>query len=100
MPSSAEQLFRRTIPEPVASMWDASYPLRSHHRPPPRHVRRKSLSRSGLTPEEDVLTPERAKRLLRDKAEREAKIKLALELWEQTPVPRAVQTQEPVAVEE
>ncbi len=41
----------------------------------------------GLSPEEGVLTPEMAQRVLRDKAAREAKWARAMELWEQTPDP-------------
>ena len=54
----------------------------------------------GLSPEEGVLTPEMAKRVLRDKAERDAKWKLAMELWEQTPDPRAEQESETETIEE
>jgi hypothetical protein len=42
----------------------------------------------GLSPDEGVLTPEMAERVLRDKAEREAKWARAMELWGQTPDPR------------
>lgn len=38
----------------------------------------------GLSPDEGVLTPEMAHRVLRDKAEREAKWQRAMELWENT----------------
>lgn len=43
----------------------------------------------GLSPEEGVLTPEMADRVLRDKAERDAKWQRAMELWDETPDPRA-----------
>lgn len=43
----------------------------------------------GLSPDEGVLTPEMAASVLRDKAAREAKWAKAMELWEQTPDPRA-----------
>jgi hypothetical protein len=43
----------------------------------------------GLSADEGVLTPEMAQRVLRDKAEREAKWARAMELWDQTPDPRA-----------
>lgn len=46
----------------------------------------------GLSPEEGVLTPEMAERVLRDKAERDAKWQLAMELWEQTPLPEHLET--------
>jgi hypothetical protein len=39
----------------------------------------------GLTPDEGVLTPEMARRVLRDKAEREARWQRAMALWESTP---------------
>jgi hypothetical protein len=38
----------------------------------------------GLSPEEGVLTPEMAERVLRDKAERDAKWNRAMSLWENT----------------
>lgn len=48
-----------------------------------------SAAAGGLSPEEGVLTPEMAERVLRDKAERDAKWQRAMELWENTPDPRA-----------
>jgi hypothetical protein len=42
----------------------------------------------GLSPEEGVLTPEMARRVLRDKAEREAKWQRAMQLWATTPPPK------------
>ncbi len=42
----------------------------------------------GLSPEEGVLTPEMAQRVLREKAEREARWERAMRLWEETPDPR------------
>jgi hypothetical protein len=39
----------------------------------------------GLSPDEGVLTPEMAQRVLRDKAEREARWQRAMALWENTP---------------
>jgi hypothetical protein len=43
----------------------------------------------GLSPDEGVLTPEMSASVLRDKAARAAKWAKAMELWEQTPNPRA-----------
>ena len=43
----------------------------------------------GLAPDEGVLTPEMARRVLSDKAAREAKWARAMELWDATPDPRA-----------
>lgn len=54
----------------------------------------------GLSPEEGVLTLEMAERVLRDKAERDAKWQRAMELWEKTPDPRAQQPPQPVTNEE
>ena len=41
----------------------------------------------GLSPDEGVLTPEMSQRVLRDKAERDAKWQRAMALWENTPFP-------------
>ena len=43
----------------------------------------------GLAPDEGVLTAEMARRVLSDKAAREAKWARAMELWDATPDPRA-----------
>ena len=41
----------------------------------------------GLSPDEGVLTPEMSQRVLRDKAERDAKWQRAMALWQNTPEP-------------
>lgn len=52
----------------------------------------------GLSPEEGVLTPDMAKRVLHAKAERDAKWARAMELWEQIPDPRIENSPESKAV--
>jgi hypothetical protein len=45
----------------------------------------RAAAAGGLSPEDGVLTPEMAQRVLRDKAEREARWQRAMLLWENTP---------------
>jgi hypothetical protein len=47
----------------------------------------RAAAAGGLTPEEDVLTPDMAAHVLREKAAREAKWQRAMELWDATPDP-------------
>ena len=51
---------------------------------PPNEVERAAAA-GGLSPDEGVLTPEMAQRVLRDKAERDARWQRAMFLWEKTP---------------
>ncbi len=47
----------------------------------------RAAAAGGLSPDEGVLTPEMAQRVLRDKAERDARWQRAMELWQNTPGP-------------
>ena len=49
----------------------------------------KAAAAGGLSPDEGVLTLEMARRVLTDKAAREAKWARAMELWNAPPDPRA-----------
>ena len=44
-----------------------------------------AAAQGGLEPEDGVLTADMAKRVVEAKAERDAKMKRAMELWDQTP---------------
>ena len=57
----------------------------------------RAAAAGGLSPNEGVLTTEMAKHVLKAKADRDEKWARAMELWEQTPNPRAERQIEPVA---